>query len=66
MRSAGICQVAFGQLISERRMSRISTGLVMVSAMSCRAARTVGQPSYSSIDTIRAPSWRSSVIAGRC
>ena len=45
---------AFGQLISERRMSRISTGLVMVSAMSCRAARTFGQPSYSSIDTISA------------
>ena len=66
MRSAGMRQTDFGKTISERRMCRTSPGRVIVKATSCKAARSVGQPSYSSIERISAPSCRSSVMAARC
>jgi hypothetical protein len=65
MRSVGIVHELFCHTISERLMNRTSPGRVMVKATNWMAARSVGQPSYSSIEVIKAPSCHSSVIAGR-
>lgn len=65
VRPPGIFQVEHGQTISERRIKRTSPGLAIVRAVSCSAARTVGQPSYSWTAVMSAPSLRSSVMAAQ-
>jgi len=65
IRSGGMHHLAFGKLISDRRMRLVSPGRAIVNARNWSAARTVGQPSYSSMEVINAPSSRSPVMAGR-
>ena len=64
IRSGGIRQVDFGQMISLRRMiglRRTGHG----ESQEKQRGLSVGQPSYSSIEAINAPNCLSSVIAGR-